>query len=377
VTDPTSQKRYYFGFFKGRIEDNVDPRNLGRLKVRVPEIHGPEVQIPNDQLPWARPAFKGQYAYDVPDPDGVVWVGFEHGLADKPVWFGCLPLEYEPEFEPVPPPVIGPVATAETETTGTQTSQAQTNTGTPTLNGVIAKSSYDYIIDTGVTSFQFGPIIAFLLKWTTNKETSSPLCLADTENGPKPGMTIEFEGGKADGFQSVITQAIGNKVEFESIQYAPDIGSVYKIYNKGNPPIPKRLRTYDGTGDKSGVLPVGKFVTPTRHAPYSKVNGTVNKETKVVQTQAISKEPGGETQVFENNQGGRIELNATEQSAEVSSAQDVMIRAGKNTEITANDILLIDGGDGTIIIHANKAISIVAPSVTINKRKVRNDTTDI
>jgi hypothetical protein len=42
----------YFGI--GIVEDNGDPLKLGRVRVRIYDIHGNDkVKIPTDKLPWA------------------------------------------------------------------------------------------------------------------------------------------------------------------------------------------------------------------------------------------------------------------------------------------------------------------------------------
>lgn len=41
----------YPSIYRGVIEDNKDPKNLGRCKIRVPSVHG-ELTYPIDILPW-------------------------------------------------------------------------------------------------------------------------------------------------------------------------------------------------------------------------------------------------------------------------------------------------------------------------------------
>jgi hypothetical protein len=46
-----------FGIYRGLIEDNVDPLDVGRVRVRIFTIHSFDgVETPVDQLPWAEPA---------------------------------------------------------------------------------------------------------------------------------------------------------------------------------------------------------------------------------------------------------------------------------------------------------------------------------
>ena len=77
--------------YRGVVLENKDPKNLGRCKVRVPSIHGGEV--PPEYLPWARGISnitigpkKGSAS--VPDIGDIVWILFESGDKDSPVYIG-------------------------------------------------------------------------------------------------------------------------------------------------------------------------------------------------------------------------------------------------------------------------------------------------
>jgi len=80
------RSRAAFGKYRGSVVDNLDPSNLGRLKVRVPGVLG-------DQTMWALPcvpyAGAGSGVYLVPEPDTGVWVEFEAGDISRPIWSGC------------------------------------------------------------------------------------------------------------------------------------------------------------------------------------------------------------------------------------------------------------------------------------------------
>lgn len=78
--------------YTGKVESNSDPKNLGRCKVRVPAIHGP-LNYPIDLLPWARPVApssinESRGSYNLPSNGDIVWVMFEGGDRDYPVYFG-------------------------------------------------------------------------------------------------------------------------------------------------------------------------------------------------------------------------------------------------------------------------------------------------
>jgi len=51
----------YFGI--GIVEDNVDPEGLGRVRVRIFDIHGSDkLKIPTYTLPWANVLHAGNYS---------------------------------------------------------------------------------------------------------------------------------------------------------------------------------------------------------------------------------------------------------------------------------------------------------------------------
>ena len=80
------QTRHY-GKYRGRVERNLDPGNRARLQVKVPALLG-------DQPVWAMPcvpyAGKGVGLFALPPVGSGVWVEFEGGDLDYPIWSGCF-----------------------------------------------------------------------------------------------------------------------------------------------------------------------------------------------------------------------------------------------------------------------------------------------
>ena len=78
--------RKYFGKYRGQVVTNVDPEKRGRLLVQVADVLGPSVSS------WAMPClpFAGLQMgfYAVPPPNAGVWVEFEQGDPDFPIWTG-------------------------------------------------------------------------------------------------------------------------------------------------------------------------------------------------------------------------------------------------------------------------------------------------
>jgi uncharacterized protein involved in type VI secretion and phage assembly len=79
------------GVFPGIVIDNVDPENLGRVKVRLPQVGALGHQGPET---WARLATlmagKNRGTWFIPDVNDEVLVAFEAGDIRRPYVIGCL-----------------------------------------------------------------------------------------------------------------------------------------------------------------------------------------------------------------------------------------------------------------------------------------------
>jgi hypothetical protein len=78
----------FFGKYRGKVKNNLDPLQLGRLQVEVPAVLG------TGSLSWAMPcvAFAGPGVgfFALPPDNANVWVEFEGGDPDFPIWAGCF-----------------------------------------------------------------------------------------------------------------------------------------------------------------------------------------------------------------------------------------------------------------------------------------------
>ncbi|MDN3556269.1 phage baseplate assembly protein V [Halomonas maura] len=78
----------YYGKYRGVVLNNVDPLQQGRLQVQVPDVAG---LVPAS---WAMPCVplaglqNGMMA--LPVVGSGVWVEFEQGNPDHPIWVGCF-----------------------------------------------------------------------------------------------------------------------------------------------------------------------------------------------------------------------------------------------------------------------------------------------
>lgn len=110
----------YYGKYRGTVINNVDPMRKARIQVEVPDVLA---LVPSS---WAMPCvpFAGiqSGAFVVPAIGAGVWVEFEQGDPNRPIWVGG----YWSQPQAVPPmahlaattPPVSPVLTMETKTSG-------------------------------------------------------------------------------------------------------------------------------------------------------------------------------------------------------------------------------------------------------------------
>lgn len=82
-------QRRAFGKYRGFVTDNADPDKLGRVKLRVPALLG------DQETGWALPCLPcgglaNQGFFCVPGVGAQIWVEFEGGNLDFPIWTGSF-----------------------------------------------------------------------------------------------------------------------------------------------------------------------------------------------------------------------------------------------------------------------------------------------
>lgn len=88
MSSPTTSRRYFYGKYRGKVTNNHDPLNIGRIRARVPAVFG------TSEIGWALPCVP--YAGDklgfffIPPVNSNVWIEFENGDPDYPIWAGCF-----------------------------------------------------------------------------------------------------------------------------------------------------------------------------------------------------------------------------------------------------------------------------------------------
>jgi uncharacterized protein involved in type VI secretion and phage assembly len=81
------QRSRLYGKYSGIVTDNVDPDNQGRIQATVPTVFDAA------HAPWAKPSVpfapSGAGMLMLPEIGSNVWIEFENGDQDYPIWSGC------------------------------------------------------------------------------------------------------------------------------------------------------------------------------------------------------------------------------------------------------------------------------------------------
>lgn len=90
----------FYGKYRGVVTDNRDKEFLGQIRARVPDVLG------DNESGWATPCspYAGRQVglFLIPPVGAGVWMEFEHGNPDYPLWSGCF---WAPGEVPVTPAV--------------------------------------------------------------------------------------------------------------------------------------------------------------------------------------------------------------------------------------------------------------------------------
>jgi len=77
----------FYGKYRGIVTDNQDPLMIGRVRAKVPDVMG------DLESGWAMPCApfggSGTGFFAIPAKNAGVWIEFECGDPDYPIWSGC------------------------------------------------------------------------------------------------------------------------------------------------------------------------------------------------------------------------------------------------------------------------------------------------
>ena len=152
MTGPAAGGRFQ-GKYRATVLQNIDPEQRGRLQLMVPDVLGP---LPSTWaeacVPLAGPTGPPMGVYMVPPIGAGVWVEFERGDPNYPVWVGCrwggqsdIPLLAKAGI-PASPNIV-------MQTLGQHTVVVSDAPPTPATGGIMLKSATNAMIvvnDSGI-----------------------------------------------------------------------------------------------------------------------------------------------------------------------------------------------------------------------------------
>jgi hypothetical protein len=152
TTAATGGGKRYYGKYRGFVVANIDPMQMGRITAQVPDVLGELIST------WAMPCVPaaGIQAgiFVVPPAGSQVWMEFEQGNPDYPIWTGGFwgAVASIPVLA-MAPPAIPPGQNIVLQTTGQNTIVISDAPPTPATGGIILKSATGAMLvvnDTGI-----------------------------------------------------------------------------------------------------------------------------------------------------------------------------------------------------------------------------------
>jgi hypothetical protein len=138
-TSPNGFGQRFYGKYRGLVVENIDPEQIGRVLVQVPDVLG---EIPSS---WAMPCVPAagiqSGCFIVPPIGSQVWVEFEQGDPDYPIWTGGFwGLVADVPIFATAPPAIPPGQNIVLQTTGQNMIMVSDAPPTPATGGIVLKS---------------------------------------------------------------------------------------------------------------------------------------------------------------------------------------------------------------------------------------------
>jgi hypothetical protein len=140
MTAPNDGVTRFYGKYRGTVLINLDPEQRARIIAMVPDVLG---LTPSS---WAMPcvplAGKAEGTFLVPQVGAAVWMEFEQGNPDYPIWTGGF-WGSATEVPPLAlaPPAIPPGQNIVVQTTGQATLVLSDSAPTPASGGIILRSA--------------------------------------------------------------------------------------------------------------------------------------------------------------------------------------------------------------------------------------------
>jgi hypothetical protein len=129
----------FYGKYRGTVINNIDPEQIGRVMLQVPDVLG--LTPSSWALPCVPAAGIQAGVFVVPPIGSQVWVEFEQGDPDYPIWTGGFwGIVGEVPVFATAPPAIPPGQNIVMQTTGQNMVMVSDAPPTPATGGIMLKS---------------------------------------------------------------------------------------------------------------------------------------------------------------------------------------------------------------------------------------------
>lgn len=134
-----SELKRFYGKYRGTVFNNIDVEQRGRIQAIVPAVSG--IAPTSWAMPCLPVAGKLEGFFAIPQIGAGVWIEFEEGDPDKPIWVGGFwGLAAEVPTLALAPPPIPPGQNIVVQTTGQSTLVLSDSAPTPVSGGIVLKS---------------------------------------------------------------------------------------------------------------------------------------------------------------------------------------------------------------------------------------------
>jgi hypothetical protein len=141
----------YYGKYRGTVVENIDPEQIGRVLVMVPDVLG--ITPSSWAMPCVAAAGIQSGMFIVPPIGSGVWVEFEQGDPDYPIWTGGFwGLVADVPIFATAPPAIPPGQNILLQTTGQNMVLVSDAPPSPVTGGIVLRSGTAMIVvnETGI-----------------------------------------------------------------------------------------------------------------------------------------------------------------------------------------------------------------------------------
>jgi hypothetical protein len=147
-----NEPQKFLGKYRATVVQNLDPMQIGRIQVIVPDVSN--LALSSWAMPCVPIAGKQEGVFMVPQVGAGVWVEFEHGDPDYPIWVGGFwGVAAEVPALALLPPATPPGQNIVIQTTLQSTLLLSDAPPTPLTGGIVLKSATGAMIvvnDSGI-----------------------------------------------------------------------------------------------------------------------------------------------------------------------------------------------------------------------------------